>query len=228
MGYFPRTFGAALLLLPTIFLSGCPQPKQPKWSLDGTNTTDSTWVVRQQAPSRVAVVFVHGIFGDTIGTWTNPSGAKFFDLLNTVPGIAGKTDMLAFGFPSEMFRVGSFDIREAANRLQLRLSFHGVLDYQRIVFVAHSMGGLVVLRELLTHPEVRNRVPIEKKESIRWLENLKQSTALFHDPWRCVHIGDRESDIYELFCTAQAAETHFLVRTCVDRLAGDGKHTIAD
>lgn len=71
------------------------------------------------------------------------------------------------------------------------------------------------------------RVPIEKKESIRWLENLKQSTALFHDPQRCVHIGDRESDIYELFCTAQEEGTHFLVRTCVDRLAGDGKHTIA-
>jgi hypothetical protein len=72
------------------------------------------------------------------------------------------------------------------------------------------------------------RVPIEKKESIRWLENLKQSTALLSDPQRCVHIGDRESDIYELFCAAESAETHFLVRTCVDRLAGDGKHTIAD
>jgi hypothetical protein len=72
------------------------------------------------------------------------------------------------------------------------------------------------------------RAPIEKKESIRWLENLKQPTALFQDPRRCVHIGDCESDIYELFCTAQAPETHFLVRTCVDRLAGDQKHTIAD
>jgi hypothetical protein len=72
------------------------------------------------------------------------------------------------------------------------------------------------------------RVPIEKKESIRWLENLKQSTALLSDPQRCVHVGDRESDIYELFCTAEAAGTHFLVRTCVDRLAGDGQHTIAD
>ena len=71
------------------------------------------------------------------------------------------------------------------------------------------------------------RVPIEKKESIRWLENLKQSTALLNDPERCVHIGDRESDIYELFCTAEVLGTHFLVRTCVDRLAGDGKHTIA-
>lgn len=71
------------------------------------------------------------------------------------------------------------------------------------------------------------RVPIEKKESIRWLENLKQSTALLNDPERCVHIGDRESDIYELFCSAESLGTHFLLRTCVDRLAGDGKHTIA-
>jgi hypothetical protein len=71
------------------------------------------------------------------------------------------------------------------------------------------------------------RVPIEEKESIRWLENLKQSTALLAAPERCVHIGDRESDIYELFCTAHDANTHFLVRTCVDRLAEDGTCTIS-
>src|SRR5260370_42520702 len=37
-----------------------------------------------------------------------------------------------------------------------------------------------------------------------------------------------ESDIYELFCTAQEIGTHFLVRTCGERLAGDGDHTVAD
>jgi hypothetical protein len=72
------------------------------------------------------------------------------------------------------------------------------------------------------------RVPIEEKESVRWLDNLRQSTTLLNEPERCVHIGDRESDIYELFCEAQNIGTHFLVRTCVDRLAGDGAHTIAD
>ena len=72
------------------------------------------------------------------------------------------------------------------------------------------------------------RVPIEQKESIRWLENLRQSMALLGAPARCVHVGDRESDIYELFCTAQELGTHFVVRSCVDRLAGDGDHTIAD
>jgi hypothetical protein len=72
------------------------------------------------------------------------------------------------------------------------------------------------------------RVSIKKKESYRWIESLKQSTKLLKNPGRCVHIGDRESDIYELFCTAKKVETHFLVRTCVDRLAGDGNHTISD
>jgi hypothetical protein len=71
------------------------------------------------------------------------------------------------------------------------------------------------------------RVPIEAKESVRWLENLRQSTSLLDEPSRCIHIGDRESDIYELFCAAQESGTKFLVRTCVDRLAGDGRHTIA-
>jgi hypothetical protein len=66
------------------------------------------------------------------------------------------------------------------------------------------------------------RVPFEKKESIRSLENLRQSMELLADPGRCVHIGDRESDIYELFCLAQQLGTHFLVCTCVDRRAGDG------
>lgn len=72
------------------------------------------------------------------------------------------------------------------------------------------------------------RIPIEQKESYRWLENLKQSTELLQIPSRCVHIGDRESDIYELFCIAKELNTHFLVRTCVDRLIEDGKRTIAD
>jgi hypothetical protein len=72
------------------------------------------------------------------------------------------------------------------------------------------------------------RVPIEHKESIRWFDNMRQPTALFGEPARCIHVGDRESDIYELFCTARELGTHFLVRSCVDRLAGDGGHTIAD
>lgn len=71
------------------------------------------------------------------------------------------------------------------------------------------------------------RVPIDRKESMRWLDNLRRSTELIGAPERCVHIGDRESDIYELFCLAQDLGTNVLVRTCVDRLAEDGGTAIA-
>jgi hypothetical protein len=71
------------------------------------------------------------------------------------------------------------------------------------------------------------RVPMEQKESYRWLENVRQATVLCGDPLRCVHSGDRESDIDELFCTAQQIGTHFLLRTGVDRWAQDGSCTVA-
>jgi hypothetical protein len=72
------------------------------------------------------------------------------------------------------------------------------------------------------------RIPIEKKESIRWIESLKQATEKLGNPGRCIHISDRESDIYELFCASEDAQTHFLVRTSVDRLARDGTHIVND
>jgi hypothetical protein len=70
------------------------------------------------------------------------------------------------------------------------------------------------------------RIPIEEKESFKWLENVRQATDLLQRPADCVHVGDREGDIFELFCTAEELGTKFLVRTCVDRLAKDGSTTI--
>ncbi len=70
------------------------------------------------------------------------------------------------------------------------------------------------------------RIPIEEKESIRWLENVRQSTANLGNAGRCVHIGDREADIYELFCQCDSLGEHFVFRTCVDRRAGAGEETM--
>lgn len=67
------------------------------------------------------------------------------------------------------------------------------------------------------------RIPIETKESYRWIENLRQSTALLDDPGRCIHIGDRECDIYEFFSEAKKLNTHFLVRACVNRRTDQGE-----
>ena len=49
------------------------------------------------------------------------------------------------------------------------------------------------------HSVNTSRIPIEEKESYRWLENVRQSTQTLGEATRCVQIGDRESDIDELF-----------------------------
>ncbi len=123
------------------------------------NAADPRWVFQHNPPAQVALVFVHGVFGDTVGTWTHSSGTSFFDLVQANAAVGPKVDVLAFGYTSNMFTAGSLDIQEAANKLHARLQFHGVLDYPAIVFVTHSMGGLVVLRELLTHRELLPQVP---------------------------------------------------------------------
>lgn len=66
------------------------------------------------------------------------------------------------------------------------------------------------------------RIPIEEKESVRWVDNLVETTALLGAPARCVHIGDREADIYELFCAAHDVGAHFVIRSAYPRLAEDG------
>jgi hypothetical protein len=73
-----------------------------------------------------------------------------------------------------------------------------------------------------------HNAPIEEKESVRWLENLRSSTELLTQPQRCVHVGDQESDIFDLFGLAQQLGTHFLVRTRADRLADGGPETVAE
>lgn len=76
--------------------------------------------------------------------------------------------------------------------------------------------------ELMKRKINPTRVPIEEKESIKWIENLRVSTNLLQDcPSKLIHVGDRESDIYEFFCECEQLGSHFLIRSCVNRLANE-------
>ena len=79
----------------------------------------------------------------------------------------------------------------------------------------HEVDGAFLRGRVLLPLSIVNptRVLIEQKGSYRWLENVRQSTSLLAEPERIVHLGDRESDIYELFSIAHQAGSHFLLRT---------------
>lgn len=65
------------------------------------------------------------------------------------------------------------------------------------------------------------RIPLDRKESVRWLEGMRSSCEVIGDPQRCVHIGDRESDMIEFFATAEELGTQFLIRTSANRVASE-------
>jgi hypothetical protein len=57
------------------------------------------------------------------------------------------------------------------------------------------------------------QLPIEEKESYRWLESLQASWAFFDQTTLRTTIQDREGDIYELFATLPTPEDHLIVRS---------------
>jgi len=70
--------------------------------------------------------------------------------------------VFAFGFTSNMIKDGSLTVEEASKKLTETLKLKRITDYETIIFVAHSMGGLVVLHNLLHEgaAELMDRVPV--------------------------------------------------------------------
>jgi hypothetical protein len=70
--------------------------------------------------------------------------------------------------------------------------------------------------------KARKKLPIEEKESFRWLEGWRKAIEIAKQcpDTCCVCIGDSESDIYELFaepCQTDTGQAHLLIRGCYDR-----------
>ena len=61
------------------------------------------------------------------------------------------------------------------------------------------------------------RTRIEDKESFRWIELIREVSKLVTPGTKIVSVGDRESDIYELFVEALKLEAFFVARSCNDR-----------
>lgn len=69
----------------------------------------------------------------------------------------------------------------------------------------------------------REMQPLEEKESYRWLQTMQQSRVCLQKASQVTVIGDRESDIYELFGSLPDEHTHVLVRSNTDRLTASGE-----
>lgn len=123
----------------------------------------------------------------------------------------------------------------------------GDLDGSRRGFLLHEMHAFTpegtplgtVWAEILNRTEgvshasaaekrkQRKGLPIEEKESLRWLTGLRQARALAQQTpqTQCICIADSEADIYELFAEPRGEHpVHWLIRACQDRALEGKKH----
>lgn len=63
--------------------------------------------------------------------------------------------------------------------------------------------------------------PIQEKESVKWLNSLEVCHNAIPAGTRAISIGDRESDISELFILAEKISANILIRACRDRCLTD-------
>lgn len=61
------------------------------------------------------------------------------------------------------------------------------------------------------------KTPIEKKESYKWIEALRETTLLVPQTSRVVTVCDREADVYEFLSEASALKAEILVRASANR-----------
>jgi len=134
-------------------------------------------------------------------------------------------------------------VMEAASRTSRRCLGRDVLVIQDTTVVRSSGGGgdylhaaialdeadgailgLVdgcFLRRTSGRKAARRALPIEEKESFRWLEGAEQAASVCAGAGRITIIADRESDIYEAFALRPQG-TDLLIRAARDRGLADG------
>lgn len=86
-----------------------------------------------------------------------------------------------------------------------------------------GLSALKVWTRTGAKKENYKKLPIEEKESYRWLETAQVSKEVLSQANKLTIIADRESDIYEEWARIPDERTHLLTRACRDRKLMNGR-----
>jgi hypothetical protein len=99
------------------------------------------WIRRPQGAAASAV-FVHGILSSGEICWRHDNGTYWPELLKSEPDLES-LGIYVFTYETGIFS-GSYRISDIVDALKEHMRLDGVLASDQLVFVCHSMGGIVV------------------------------------------------------------------------------------
>ena len=116
------------------------------WQVPGPGV-NNVWFSRTSTST--VFVFVHGLNSDS-RCWLyqeNGRPKQYWPYLVTTDSRIGSPAVFLGGYNFGP----NYTIFDAVTELNNKLTFEGVLQYQNVVFIAHSMGGVVARRLLCSH-----------------------------------------------------------------------------
>jgi len=122
----------------------------------GETMTSNSHYLRNNPDNSTVIIFVHGVSGDPISTWTNVNGTYWPNLLKNDPDF-DNANIYMINYSSPVI-ASAYSINELAECMRRDLESDKVLNHSRLIFLAHSMGGLVTREFLLKYKNYADKV----------------------------------------------------------------------
>ncbi len=149
---FARTI-STLATIVCVAVSGCSGPHPPEIETTTDLLSKNNEWYKLKEGSRTAIVFLHGIFSNSESCWKNPESDVYWPNLLANDKAFADCSIYTAGY-STNFKSREFGISDAAVQVRThlidrtKLGGKSPLDFDEIIFIGHSTGGIVA-RELL-------------------------------------------------------------------------------
>ena len=117
---------------------------------------------------------------------------------------------------------------KVGNGSDIGLFVHPVLAVDALTGECLGLVDAQVWRRTKSKAKNYKDLPIEQKESYRWLKGGAQAKAVLAEAAMVTVIDDREADIYEKWDRLPDARTHLLTRASRDRALAGWRHVVPD
>lgn len=159
---FQNTTSLLLLFVCTICVSCAEWHSSPSGAPAVRLTTKPRlpgYAVKREGAAKRVLVLVHGLNGDGMSTWTSANGTYWPALMKADPAFED-FDIYVYEYQTSVFGE-CLAITDLANNMRIHLNNDRVFeDHDQVVFLAHSMGGLIVRQFLLRNRDAADKVPL--------------------------------------------------------------------